>query len=301
LVEQFGAGRLVANVTGGTKVMSLAAYQVVAGAQVPCVYTDTPNRRLLYLYPEARAAEPLLSKVDVLTYLQAHGQQVALREASLRRSLPELARFIGQHITQVNPFLSRMRLAMRQARGTRAPNRVRFDLKGSQRHAKAAELLKRSMQAGLVRAEQGGKSEAVLTFADDSARRYLEGDWLEDLVFDTVRRNRFDEVATNVALFWQDNPEREMNEIDVAVVHNLRFYYISCKSGGDAAQMKNHVYELESLAELTGGVFNHPILVAASSKAVPAYLQRRMAALGMTYLGPKALPELASHLNTIIR
>ena len=61
LVEQFGAGRLIANLTGGTKVMSLAAYQVFADAQVACVYTDTPNRRLLYLYPEGRAPEPLRS------------------------------------------------------------------------------------------------------------------------------------------------------------------------------------------------------------------------------------------------
>ena len=236
----------------------------------------------------------------MLTYLQAHGQQAVLRQADSRRSLPEVARFIGQHINQVNPFLSRMRLAMRQARGGE-PNRIRFDLKGRQRHAKAAELLQLCMRAGLVQAELGGKSEAVLTFADDAARRYLEGDWLEDLVFDTARRHGFDEVATNVALLWQDNPDREMNEIDVAVVHNLRFYYISCKSGGDAAQMKHHIYELESLAELTGGVFHQPILVAPSSKAVPAHLQRRMAALGITYLGPKALPDLAARLKQIIR
>jgi hypothetical protein len=34
---------------------------------VSCTYTDTPNRRLLYLYPDGHDAEPLQMRVDVLT------------------------------------------------------------------------------------------------------------------------------------------------------------------------------------------------------------------------------------------
>jgi hypothetical protein len=52
-------------------------------------------------------------------------------------------------------------------------------------------------------------------------------------VFDAVQTAGFDSCATNVALAWQDAPDREMNEIDVAVVHNLRFFYISCRCAAD--------------------------------------------------------------------
>jgi hypothetical protein len=92
-----------------------------------------------------------------------------------------------------------------------------------------------------------------------------------------------------------------MNEIDVAVVHNLRFFYISCKTRSDPQEMKHHLFELEALSEMAGGLFNHPILVASSAKAVPAHLRRRMDTLGIAYVGPADLPRLASRLQEIIR
>jgi hypothetical protein len=82
----------------------------------------------------------------------------------------------------------------------------------------------------------------------------------EDLVFETVKQGGFDSYATNVALAWQDAPDREMNEIDVAVVHNLRFFYLSCKTGSDPQQMKHHLFELETLSEQYRK--SHPVPVA---------------------------------------
>jgi hypothetical protein len=65
--------------------------------------------------------------------------------------------------------------------------------------------------------------------------------------------------------------------------------------------MKHHLFELETLAELAGGLFNHPILVASSARAVPIHLQRRMQTLGIAYVSPADLPRLVSRLKGIIR
>lgn len=124
---------------------------------------------------------------------------------------------------------------------------------------------------------------------------------MEDLVFETVKKAGFDSCATNVSLMWKDAPEQEMNEIDIAVVHNLRFFYLSCKSGSDASQIKYHLFELEGLAEMAGGFFNHPILVASSARAVPKHLRRRMETLDIEYIGPQDLPQLGARLKAIIR
>jgi hypothetical protein len=298
LIERYGADKLVANVTGGTRVMALAALGVFSAAHVPCIYTDTPHQRILYLYPDGKPAEPLLNTVDVLTYIQAHGQLASLRGRALRYSLPDLAAFLGQHIAFLDPFLSRLRNAMRDAPD---PTCVRFSPQGKQRHARAGELVQRAMSAGLMEARQNGADALEIVFQDDKARRYLEGEWLEDLVCETVRTAGFDSYATNVALAWPDTPEREMHEIDMAVVHNLRFFYISCKTGNDPERMKNHLFELETLSERAGGLFNHPILVASSSRGMALPLRRRMATLGITYIGPTDLPQLASRLQEIIK
>jgi len=298
LIVRYGADRLVANLTGGTKVMSLAAFRAFSAAHVPCIYTDTPHRRILYLHPDDQAAEPLQTRVDVLTYLRAHGQHASLRGRESRHTDPELAAFIGQHIAELDPFLSRLRYEMRD---TAERSRFVFTPAGKQRRHVAAELLVLAMRSGLLEARPAGGSNVEITFPDARARRYLEGEWLEDLVFDAVQTAGFDSCATNVALAWQDAQDREMNEIDVAVVHNLGFFYISCKTGSDSQQMKQHLFELETLAEMAGGLFNHPILVASSLKAIPVHLRRRMDTLGIAYVGPAELPRLVSRLKEIIR
>lgn len=297
LLARYGAEQLVANLTGGTKVMSLAAFRTFAAAGVPCLYTDTPHQRLLYLYPETQAAEPLVTRVDVLTYLQAHGQRASLRDQALRLRCPAMTAFIGQHIADLEPFLGRLRYEMQRQGQTR----LLFTPEGKQRRHIAAQFLSQAMQQGLLEAKPAGRMQVEITFRDEKARRYLEGEWLEDLVYSTVQQVGCDSAATNVALAWKDAPDREMNEIDVAVVHNLRFYYLSCKTGSEASQMKQHLFELETLSALAGGLFNHPILVASSPKAAPAYLRRRMETLGITYIGPADLPRLGARLKEIIR
>jgi hypothetical protein len=156
------------------------------------------------------------------------------------------------------------------------------------------------MRAGLLEAKRS-EGDLELIFKDEKARRYLEGEWLEDLIFEAVKKAGFDSCATNISLAWKDAPELEMNEIDIAVIHNLRFFYLSCKTGSDYNQMKSHLFELETLSEMAGGLFNHPILVASSAKAVPSHLRRRMETLGIAYISPADFPQLSSRLKEIIR
>jgi len=298
VVDRYGAASLLANVTGGTKIMSLAAVRVFSTANVPCLYTDTEHKRLLFLHPDGKSAEPLDTRVGVLTYLQAHGQAAHTRGPDSRLSLPPLATFIGQHITEVDPFLSRLRYEMRDA-----PQQLvfHFSLDGQQRNATAAELLQRATHANILDARRHSTHELEIQFRHEKARRYLEGDWLEDLVFDAVQRAGFESRATNIALPWKDDQQKEMNEIDVAVVHNLRFFYLSCKTRSDPAEIKNHLYELNTLAKLAGGLFNNPILVASSPKGVPFYVRRRMETLGIACIGPEDLPRVVTKLKEIIR
>jgi hypothetical protein len=143
--------------------------------------------------------------------------------------------------------------------------------------------------------------ELEIVFADPLARLWVEGAWLEDLVSEAVKLAGFDSSANNVALGWKDDPNREMNEIDVAVVHNLQFYYLSCKTGSDWGQLKDHLFELDTLAQHAGGLFNHPVLVASSPKALNAVVRRRAESLGISYVGPWDLPRLTARLKEIVR
>jgi hypothetical protein len=109
VINRYSNARLIATVTGGTKIMSLAAFRTFSAASVSCLYTDTEHKRLLFLHPEGKETEPLDTRVGVLTYLQAHGQAAHTRGPDSRLSLPHLTQFIGHHIGELEPFLSRLR------------------------------------------------------------------------------------------------------------------------------------------------------------------------------------------------
>ncbi len=66
------------NLTGGTKLMSLAALQAAFGSGAPLVYVATEENRLITLGSDGaeRASEPIHVRVTVEQYLRAHGLDV---------------------------------------------------------------------------------------------------------------------------------------------------------------------------------------------------------------------------------
>ena len=67
LRDQLKGKPLIVNLTGGTKVMSLATYRVFSQTDCEIIYTDTPNARLLVLHPEKGESQPLRADLDLFT------------------------------------------------------------------------------------------------------------------------------------------------------------------------------------------------------------------------------------------
>jgi hypothetical protein len=86
----------------------------------------------------------------------------------------------------------------------------------------------------LASATKAGTRELEIVFTMREPAAISKGEWLEELVF-SVKHGGFDSNASNIALAWKD-ADREMNEIDIAVAHNLHFFCISCKTGSDATR-----------------------------------------------------------------
>ncbi len=81
-LEQFRqAGRAVClNLTGGTKLMSLAALQAAQMLGVPWFYVSTELQQIIHYTPEGEETrrEPIRVRVGVEIYLRAHGLEVSL-------------------------------------------------------------------------------------------------------------------------------------------------------------------------------------------------------------------------------
>ena len=295
---------LIVNLTGGTKVMSLATYRVFT--QIPCeiVYTDTLNSRLLILHPEGREPQPLRGDLDIFTYLQANGYVASTRPRPLWEKHSTLSAFIGHNIMALSPFLWALRGRIGQ--GSDLYARLSFlpqqgkglsSLKGrplSGLAPEADQLLRYGKEAGLLHRFTTTANSVELTLTDAAARAYCCGGWLEDYVEEVAQSAGFDQVARGVALHWSAHTTTEKDELDVVILHRYRLHVLSCKTGA----YKDHIYELESLSKRAGGLFASAALVISDERrSVTPSLRTRLDELRIRLWAAEDLPHLADRMR----
>jgi hypothetical protein len=79
LVEHQAKGKTVhLNLTGGTKLMSLAALQAAFGSGITLMYVSTEEKTIIWLGSDGseQRREPIRVKISVAQYLNAHGLQI---------------------------------------------------------------------------------------------------------------------------------------------------------------------------------------------------------------------------------
>jgi hypothetical protein len=67
---------LVLNATGGTKPMSIAAYEAFRAYELPIFYVHPEKDRLIWMHPSGRAPRDLENRVRLDAFLLAHGARV---------------------------------------------------------------------------------------------------------------------------------------------------------------------------------------------------------------------------------
>jgi hypothetical protein len=304
LRDRLHSERLIVNLTGGTKIMSLATYRVFSQVDCEIVYTDTPNARLLVLHPEDRAPEPLRADLDIFTYLRANGHLASTRPRPAWGVHPTLSAFIGQHIMTLSPFLWTWRGRLGQ--GSELYARLLFvrkqgkglqSLKGRPllgMTAEAERLLALGKEAGLIQRSRITPEFVEISLADSPARAYFCGGWLEEYVEGVAREIGFDQVARGVSLCWNEQSAAEKDELDVVVLHRYRLHVLSCKTGA----YKEHIYELESLSKRAGGLFASASLVISDERrSVTPALRTRLEELRIRLWTAEDLPHLADQMR----
>jgi len=292
------------NLTGGTKVMSLAAYRVFAQTDCEIIYTDTLHARLLVLHPEGRAPEPLRADLDILTYLRANGHLAAPRLLPSWGTHPALSAFIGKHIAALAPLLWTLRGRLGQ--GSELYARLLFvrkqgkglqSLKGRPllgMTAEAERLLALGKEAGLIQRSRVTPEFVEISLTDSPARAYFCGGWLEEYVEGVARNSGFDQVVRGVSLRWNDRAAEEKDELDVVILHCYRLHVLSCKTGA----YKDHIYELESLSQRAGGLFTSAALVISDERrSVTPALRTRLDELRVSLWTAEDLPHLADRMQ----
>jgi len=286
------------NATGGTKPMSIAAYEAFRAYELPIFYVHPENDRLIWLNPAGQASVDLANRLGFDLFLRAHGTHLV---ASCNTPVPDDRRVLTNRLVAGiggnARALGTLNWLAAQARETLVSppieSRQRYD-------RRLAVLLDGFTRLGLLRVVNWR-----LHFADEAARFYVNGGWLEEHVFALLEDLRprvpvIQDLARSLDILRETvGGESVANEIDVACLAENRLYLVECKTrtwqGPDAgAAGADALYRLDTLSDLLGGLQARAMLV--SYRDLPPRVLRRAADLGVRVCAGTRLADLARQL-----
>ncbi len=270
VIKRFsGQARLTLNVTGGTKIAALAAFQEFYFADHRIIYQDTYNDRLLELGDHLRETPLSENFIGVREYLACYGKKMT------NKGIP-------------SPLFDQRCVCLQELCSFLVNNE---GLLGRFNHAIDKYWNDRNGYAVIPVRELGDRADRLCTILekcdaatcsgeylyipDEDKKFFCHGGWLEEYVYRAVRGLNLKglNAMINVCVEWAKDRTTGMdvtNEFDVLFTWRNRLHIISCKTSnmdvrtnGSGTKGKEAVYELDSLADDTGGLFGKAMLVSA--------------------------------------
>ena len=284
------------NLTGGTKTMSIAAYDLAQRVSLPAFYLDTRRKQTLAEAVNASgnairdqlndALPSIVSRVTVPVALKAHGFPVpdhfklpprnwtefSIHAAIIRSDAAadrEIARAIGLLRQQLMGTDSSMPKKGQLRKVLQIPISAPYD-SAWQRYLAAA------CEQGIIGAAETSSShhreffllreDPITTQADllrskaDDVFKLLEGIWFELALLDRLRqKSSFSDICWSVeADHLQDSAASSRGETDLVAFNTqqLSLHFISCKTTGPHGGALDHIQGLRRRATKEGGQFS---------------------------------------------
>lgn len=297
------SGRIALNATGGTKPMSIAAFDVFRYLEVPVFYVHPEKDRVIWLYPSDRNALDLADRVRLEAFLLAHGFAIEgeVTRSAISSARIGLAQELVADLERYRQALSTLNwLASEAERDSNLTTRALLD--GQYRNPQLRELIQRFGALGLL--ESMGRS---IRFPDEDARFFVNGGWLEEYVFALLRQMRskfplIQDVGRSVQVQRDTRRGEVRNELDVAFLADNRFYLIECKTrqwklarDAEEGPGAEALYKLDSLRDVLGGLQARAMLV--SYRNMSHWDRERAEALGIQVCAGRDVLQLRSRLS----
>jgi hypothetical protein len=288
--------RFILNATGGTKPMSIAAYEIFRDFALPIFYVHPELDRLIWLQPKEQPPIDLADRLKLEDFLAAHG--AGLQGRAQRQGLNPQQRDICHYlIEEIDRFSRPLRslnwLANSAENGLRSKPLTEL----GQLDADLELLIDRFAANGFVQLK-----DQRLVFASEDDRFFVNGGWLELYVFDLCAQLRqqgpMQDLARNIQVRRHQRGQPVRNEIDVAALVENRLFLLECKAkkwqgqgpGADA------LYRLDSLKDLLGGLNARAMLV--SYQPLPDHDRQRGADLRIDLAAGRDLQRLKEKLKS---
>lgn len=288
------------NVTGGTKLMAMAAQAVFGGNGKPIFYVNAETDEVLFL-GDRGLKHRLDARVKLRDYLEAHGYGLPTNPArpDIRAELRDLADRLIDRVESAGGALGQLNWLAQEAKNSlRSP---------PQDERQRDSIALREVIDLFVDAKVLKSVEDRLVFADEAARAFANGGWLEfhihRVLSDLAPLEKITDHALNLGVVAPDG--RTRNELDAAFLHGNRLHIVETKASNLAAagssgddKATEAIYKLETLLKL-GGLRTRAMLVDYRGKLTAAD-KARAAASHIRVVSGAQLKQLKGELRNWI-
>lgn len=250
--------RIGLNVTGGTKLMALGAFEACRENVNEIFYIDTKNDRRITLLPQSEDS-PLQDVLKVDDCLRAYGYTPVKKDTyPLHRETRALTEHLVKHSSNLGEPLRTLNYYAREAERNLS---VTVDTKHLKWDA-FMEILGLFKEGGFLNLD----SDCRITFPGEAERFFVNGGWLELHVYAVcsklLHEKKIRDLAANITVTSETGVT---NELDVAFTARNRLFIIECKTrffGKDEGLADNAINKLSALKPELSGVYGKTMFVS---------------------------------------
>jgi hypothetical protein len=302
LAQRKGNGeQLLINATGGTKPMSIAAHMAGFNADIPVFYVENDRVHWLDDQGEERETFDIEERLKLKEYLAAYGFNLEGRKIT---PVPVDQFKLFQEVLTIPSFFAQIKTLNYIAWQAAESGTLTTPLSVAQKNNQGLQaLLDKMRDTGLI--ELGGHE---VRFTSPDSRDLCNGLWLEEFCYREAEKlkgmlgGKLQDLGRSLAIRGRGKGREPVdNELDIALLHDNRFYLVECKTRhfndkGDP-DVEEALYKLATLRRNVGGLYGKGLLVSAYPVADKH--KRRAAALDIAICdGAADVASFRSYLKT---
>lgn len=239
------------NVTGGNKLMALAANTVAQAEKWPAFYVDVDTDQVIWL-DKIQPTQKLTQQLRLRHYLLGYGYTLA---EGINRPAPHaawhtLTQDLIQNVGSLEKAIGQLNHISQQAHKT-----LRCTLTAQRNNMRDLDALLIKFGDAKVLVRQGDQVQ----FPTEEARQFANGGWIEHHVYQTVSQVtgnlKIRDKAANLQVL---DASGQPNEMDVAFLARNRLYIIECKTARmnnpDEQKANDTLYKLAENCRRIGGL-----------------------------------------------
>lgn len=296
----------IVNGTGGTKLMSIGAFEFARKARQPMLYYHTG--RVLSLNPEFPIADLRIPTLSPIGLLAAYGKY---RDRTVPKPAPNAEQLEASRLLGREPAAATLVTYFVKKSNRNSTVKPPFELQDRQQHATALSLLEKLSGLGLLEITQQKPDISVQVLDEALFGKHALGSWLEIYVADVVRELLSpDKVLASCNLSWERDratglpPEgAPKSEVDILAASDNRLYYFSCKCDGQAKNwtLSKELLNIDATARSLGGALARRVLVTNTDLTAKRDVQVKARIMRIELIDRDKLPQLKDHLAALFK